>query len=104
MLHLGDYAGWISHEGIVACTVNSKSFEDFQDTLRHEGVHLAQICQRLRHRLSQLATSPSTSYAVSQGLRLSSVGSLPVPSLMQDVMEAEAWFVASLDNPKLVDT
>ena len=97
---IGGYAGWISSGGIVACSANSENFADFQDTLRHEGVHLAQRCK------AYLAGQPGylpldygnvyTGYQVFGGI----VGQYPES---QQDMEAEAWYVASLNSPAIVD-
>ena len=96
----GPYAGWISSQGIVACSVNSKSFDDFQDTLRHEGVHLAQRCKAYNNQLPGYSILSPT--AVSRG-RVLFHRVLQQYQPHQRGYEAEAWYIASLRDPQLVD-
>ena len=55
------YAGWISKDGIVICGVNSPDHADFQDTLRHEGIHLAQRCKAYLNGLAGYSSAQSYS-------------------------------------------
>ena len=95
-----NYAGWISREGIVICGVNSPDRADFQDTLRHEGVHLAQRCKAYVNGVTGYAVLSPT--AEREGhVKFARVLQTYEPS--QRSFEAEAWFIASLDAPDLVD-
>ena len=87
------YAGWISKEGIVICGVNSPDHADFQDTLRHEGIHLAQRCKAYLNGLagykpSVLQLSASRSHQVLSSRWFSH-------PTYQRGFEAEAWYIAS---------
>ena len=95
------YAGWISKDGIVVCTANSRDFEDFQDTLRHEGVHLAQACSAYTSGAS-VRYLPLHQSFVDAGWNKFAFVIIDYPDEVKDV-EAEAWYVASLDKPKIVD-
>ena len=90
----GNYAGWISKEGIVVCGVNSPDHADFQDTLRHEGVHLAQRCKA--YNAGEPGLVPLHQSFVDAGweelFRSSSY------EFDQRDFEAEAWYVAGLND------
>lgn len=96
----GRYAGWISNQGIVACSVNSDSFEDFQDTLRHEGWHLAQRCHA--YTSNEQGYKTIWPWAIEQGYAEFGRIVRQYPIEQQD-FEAEAWFVASLSDAQFVD-
>ena len=93
------YAGWISKEGIVVCGVNSPDRADFQDTLRHEGVHLAQRCKA--YLAGKPGMVPLKQVFVAQGWRYHTDSVLRYPEHQQDI-EAEAWYVAGLNRPRVV--
>ena len=95
-----DYAGWISGNGIVICGVNSPDHADFQDTLRHEGVHLAQRCKAYLSGVPGLV--PLQQEFVNEGLQAfpHTLGQYPAD---QRDFEAEAWYVAGLNRPGLVN-
>ena len=94
------YAGWISNQGIVICGVNSPDHADFQDTLRHEGVHLAQRCKSYVNGHKGYAILSPT--AVKQG-RVKFARILQSYEPHQRGYEAEAWYIASWNDPAFVD-
>ena len=98
--HKGRYAGWISGDGIVVCAMNSPDRADVQDTLRHEGVHLAQRC--LGYTTGAEGLIPIDSDDVAAGYREFPEMIASYPENQQDV-EAEAWYVASLGSARYVD-
>ena len=94
------YAGWISKSGIVICGVNSPDRADFQDTLRHEGVHLAQRCKAYVNGVTGYSVLSPTA---EQAGRVRFAQVLQSYEPYQRGFEAEAWFIASLNSPDLVD-
>ena len=93
------YAGWISNQGIVICGVNSPDHADFQDTLRHEGVHLAQRCKA--YVAGDEGYTPLHQELVDFGWEDYTKMVLSYPPHQRD-FEAEAWYVAGLNDPDLV--
>lgn len=96
----GRYAGWISGDGIVVCAVNTPDPSDTQDTLRHEGVHLAQRCKGYVEDAEGLVHIDDDDVAA--GYREFPRMIASYPEHQQDV-EAEAWYVASLGSADYVD-
>ena len=96
-------AGWIEMGklNIAICTDNSPDREVWHDTLRHEGVHLAQACYGYVSGTGDFeAIHPE---AVNEG-SIQYHRELRLYSEDDHDIEAEAWFIAGLDNPDLVNT
>ena len=95
-----NYAGWISNKGIVICGVNSPDRADFQDPLRHEGVHLAQRCKAYVNGFKGYAVLSPTAERVG---RTKFARVLQSYEPYQRGFEAEAWYIASWNDPAFVD-
>ena len=94
------YAGWMDRHGVVVCSEHSRDFADFQDTLRHEAVHVAQRCKAYLSGLPGLV--PISDSFVAAGFdRFPGVLS-QYPDKDQNI-EAEAWWLAATATSQQVD-